>query len=304
MPIGTCRLCCTDAELQLSHVLPAFAYRWLRESSGNGHLRSSQQPNQRVQDGVKRYWLCATCEELFSKSETAFAGRLFHPYLAASGKSFRYSQWLLHFCTSVSWRVLRFYTDENHLKALEPDALAHVSTAEVVWREFLLGMRPNLGLFQQHLLPLDQVASTTGELAPNINRYLMRAIQMDFCRGSSCIFTYSKLGRFIIFGFIHEPNLKQWHGTRINAGDGFVEPKKYVLPKALGGYLNEKARSMSAALDSVSERQQSKIDSAFRGNVDQFVGSDAFTAMEADVRLFGNDAFSKRSAYTEKKEST
>lgn len=294
MPTGTCRLCSVEASLQLSHILPAFTYRWLRDSSGNGHLRTSAEPNLRVQDGLKRYWLCATCEELFSKSETAFAGQLFHPYISASGKSFRYSRWLLHFCTSVSWRVLRFYTDEKHLKDWESEATARVSAAETAWREFLLGQRPNPGPFQQHLLPLDQIESTTGELAPNINRYLMRAIHMDLCRGSRSIFTYSKLGRFIILGFVHEPNLRQWRGTRVHASEGFVEPRKYVLPKALGDYLNEKASKMSAALDSVSDRQQSKIDSAFQANVDRFVGSDAFTAMEADIRLFGEDAFSKR----------
>lgn len=295
MPSGICRLCHAEADLRLSHILPAFTYRWLRESSGTGHLRTSVEPNHRVQDGLKLYWLCATCEELFGKSETAFAGQLFYPYLSASRKSFRYSRWLLHFCTSVSWRVLRFYTDENHLKDWEPEAIARVSAAETTWREFLLGERPHPGSFQQHLLPLDQVASATGELAPNINRYLMRTIHMDICRGSSSIFTYAKLGRFIVFGFIHEPNFSQWRGTRVHAKEGFIEPRKYVVPKALGDYLNEKARNMSAVIESVSDRQQSKIDAAFQANIDRIVGSDAFTAMEADIRLFGNDAFSKGS---------
>jgi hypothetical protein len=130
MPSGLCRLCERQSELQLSHVLPAFAYRWLRESSGNGHLRNSQEPNKRAQDGPKFYWLCAECEELFSRNETAFAGRLFHPYLKASGQIFPYSSWLIHFCTSVSWRVLRFYRDEGHLQTWEPEALARVDSAE------------------------------------------------------------------------------------------------------------------------------------------------------------------------------
>lgn len=298
MPTGTCRLCNAEASLQLSHILPSFAYRWLRESSGNSHIRSSVEPNLRVQDGLKRHWLCANCEELFSKSETAFAGQLFHPYISASNKSYRYSRWLLHFCTSVSWRVLRFYTDEKHLENWEPEAAAHVSAAEAVWREFLLGERPNPGPFQQHLLPLDQVENTTGELAPNINRYLMRAIHMDLCRGGRNIFTYSKLGRFIVFGFVHEPNMERWRGTRVHANEGFVEPRKYVLPKALGDYLNEKAGKIASALNSVSDRQQSKINTAFRENIDRFVGSDAHTAMEADIRLFGDDAFSKRQAHS------
>lgn len=294
MPTDQCRLCQADSELQLSHILPAFSYRWLRESSGNGHIRNSLNPNQRVQDGIKRYWLCASCEGLFSRSETAFAGRLFHPYLAASGKVIRYSDWLLKFCTSVSWRVLRFYRDEGHLNDWEPNALAHVSEAEIVWREFLLGKRPNPGVFQQHLLPVDQISSASADLAPNINRYLMRAIHMDFCRGSRSIFTYSKLGRFIILGFVHEPNLDHWKGTRVLATHGFVEPRKYVIPRALADYLNEKATKMRDALDSVSDRQKAKIDEAFRSNVDKFANSDAFVAMNADIELFGREAFSRR----------
>ena len=294
MPIEQCRLCQTDSELQLSHILPAFAYRWLRESSGNGHIRNSLEPNKRVQDGLKRYWLCASCEELFSRSETAFAGRLFHQYLAASGGVIRYSEWLLRFCTSVSWRVLRFYKDEGYLNNLEPDALGRVLEAEIVWREFLLGQRRHPGIFQQHLLPVDKISSASADLVPNINRYLMRAIDMDFCRGSHSIFTYSKLGRFIILGFVHEPNLDHWKGTKVHATHGFVEPRKYVVPQALAGYLNEKATKIRDALDSVSERQKEKIDEAFRSNIDRYIGSDAFTAMNADVDLFGEEAFSRR----------
>ena len=105
MPFDRCRLCQTDSDLQLSHILPAFTYRWLRESSGNGHIRNTIEPNKRVQDGLKRYWLCASCEELFSRDETAFANQLFYPYLSESGKAFPYSSWLLRFCTSVSRRL-------------------------------------------------------------------------------------------------------------------------------------------------------------------------------------------------------
>lgn len=202
MPSGLCRLCEHQAELQLSHVLPAFAYRWLRESSGSGHLRNSQEPNKRIQDGLKFYWLCADCEELFSRNETTFAGRLFHPYLKVPGQIFPYSSWLIHFCTSVSWRVLRFYLDEGHLQAWESEALGRVQSAEAVWRDMLFGRRSNPGSFQQHMLPLDQISQATGEFEPNINRYLMRAIHLDICRGSQSIFTYVKLGRFIILGFL------------------------------------------------------------------------------------------------------
>jgi hypothetical protein len=236
-----CRLCGTQTELRISHIIPAFVFRWLRESSGNGHIRMGAEPNLRVQDGLKRPWLCAACEERLNRSETEFANKLFYPYLAASGNRIRYSEWLIHFCTSLSWRVLKLYLEDGHLKEWERQALDRAAEAEIAWRVVLLGTSPHAGRFEQHILPLDRIASTTGTLAPNINRYLMRAIDIDICRGSEMIFTYTKIGRFIVLGFVHEPNPKHWRGTKVNANQGFVEPNKYVLPAAFGSYLNEKA---------------------------------------------------------------
>ena len=116
-PPGLCRLCGGESELQESHVLPAFIYRWARDTSANGHMRSGEMPNRRIQDGHKRYWLCRACEELFSASETAFASKLFYPYTKDAIESVTYGPWLLHFCASVSWRVLQFIKGETSLKA-------------------------------------------------------------------------------------------------------------------------------------------------------------------------------------------
>lgn len=294
MPTDICRLCQHEAELQLSHILPAFAYRWLRESSGNGFIRTNREPNKRVQDGEKRPWLCFSCEQRFSQSEGEFANRLFYPYLEDSGAIRQHSSWLMYFCVSVSWRVLIFYRDQGHLSDWEPEALKRVDDAERVWRAYLLGEIAHPGVHQQHLLPLDEIESASGELPPNINRYLMRAIHIDFVRGSKSLITYAKLGRFMILGFVHEPNLGRWKGTKVPANEGLLGPRKYVLPKGFGEYLADKATKMREALDSVSEKQQGKIEDAFRKNVDRFVDSDSFRAMQADLAMFGDDAFSKR----------
>lgn len=294
MQKGTCHLCQQKAELKHSHILPAFVFRWLKESAGNGHIRHGMEPNKRIQDGLKRYWLCSSCEDLLNLSETAFATNLFHPYLEASGKQFNYTRWLLPFCVSLSWRVLKFYLDETHLNNWDSESLAHVVKAEKVWREFLLEERPHPGSYQQHILPLDQIASATGELAPNINRYLMRAVDMDICKGGKTIFTYTKLGRFIVLGFVHEPNPNNWRSTKVNANKGLVGPKKYILPRSFWDYLDQKARRMDELLNSVSDKQQSKIDGAFRKNIDRYLESDAHQAMLADLSMFGDAAFSKR----------
>ena len=182
MQIGTCRLCNQEADLKLSHILPAFVFRWIKKT-GSGHLRHGMEPNRRIQDGLKRYWLCSSCEDCLNLSETAFAKNLFYPYIDDSRSQIRYSRWLLHFCASLSWRVLIFYLYEIHLNDWDSESKTHVVKAEETWREFLLGSRPHPGVHQQHILPLDQIKSASGNLAPNINRYLMRGIDMDLCRG-------------------------------------------------------------------------------------------------------------------------
>lgn len=277
--------------MQLSHVLPAFAFRWLRESSGNGFLRNSKTPNRRIQDGEKRYWLCSGCEQLFSGWEKTFADRLFYPYLKSSGNPIGYAHWLSRFCVSVSWRVLRYHIEHGALEGWEPEAVERAYRAEAVWRAYLLGERKRPAEFEQHLLPLDRIENATAQLVPNINRYLMRALHTDLLRGRESIFTYAKLGRFIIIGIIHEPKKDAWKGARVDPVSGTIRPRKYVLPAALIEYLNEKAQAIHSALASVSERQKQKIESTFRANIDKFAGSDAFDAMNADVELFGDKAF-------------
>lgn len=291
MPRGTCLLCDRDADLQLSHILPAFAYRWKRETSGNGHLRLGSQPNLRVQDGLKRYWMCADCEGRIGKSETLFSKHMFYPYTESSGGRFWYSRWLMRFSTSLSWRVLRFYRDEIGLNDWSAESLALVDKAELVWREFLLEKREHPGICQQHMLPLDRIENATADLAPNINRYLMRAIDMDICRGGESIFIYSKLGRFIFLGFINEPNITHWRGTKVHANEGLLEPRKYVLPSQFLDYINDKARKMAAVAGTISEKQQAKINTSFVANADKVAGSDLAEAMMADIAMFGDDAF-------------
>lgn len=298
MPEGRCRLCDAETSLQLSHILPAFLYRWVRESSGGSHLRRGAEPNMRVQDGLKRHWLCISCEGLLSRSETSFAEKLFYPFITRRESSqFLYSEWLLHFCVSVSWRVLLFHKDETSLKNYEPDAIALINKAEATWKAFLLGQRPHPGPFQQHLIPFDaieEVSSGISNLAPNINRYLMRTIDMDLCRGGSTIFVYSKLGRFVILGFIREDHPSDWKGTKVRARNGRIEPQQYGISKQFFEYLNRKAHLVAELQSGISPRQAAKIDQTLRANIDSYIGSDEFVAMENDIRMFGDAAFTRK----------
>src|SRR5690348_14377968 len=98
--LDLCRLCGRPEVLQRSHVLPAFVFKWLKETSATGYLRSTQAMNKRVQDGIKEKWLCTECETRLSVWETQFASTLFHPLNADGGQKIPYSSWLLKFCIS------------------------------------------------------------------------------------------------------------------------------------------------------------------------------------------------------------
>lgn len=208
MPAGQCRLCHIESNLRESHVLPKFVYRGVMNGGAGGrYFRDSKEPNKRNQDGWKRYWLCANCEKQLSVFESSFSSQLFSPYTSGKSTSLPYAEWLLPFCISVSWRVLHFYKERGALKSYDLTAVGRVDEAEGTWRDFLLGRRTDVGPFVQYLFPLLPVTRIVGpkeHVSPNINRYFLRAIAMDLISGPGYNFTYSKLGRLVIFGFIED----------------------------------------------------------------------------------------------------
>lgn len=295
MSESLCRLCNAQATLQHSHILPAFVFRWMRESSGGGYLRLGMTPNRRVQDGLKQHWLCMDCEELFSRAETDFAKKVFYPYTNGSSSRITYGEWLLRFCVSVSWRVLQFYKEKISLNNFGADEISRITEAEAAWKAFLLAQRQHPGSFRQHLLPLDAIQSITfrQDLSPNLNRYLMRTTDMDLCEGKTASFVYSKLGRFVILGFIRQDRPNQWQGSRVQLRTGLIEPRKYTINGGFWDYLNVRARFVADLQSSISPRQIQKSDEARRANLESYVGSDEFLALLNDLSMFGEAAFAQ-----------
>jgi hypothetical protein len=207
----------------------------------------------------------------------------------------RYGPWLLHFCTSVVWRVLQIRLDSIDQEAdLEPLAVEEIRAAENAWRKYLLGEIPNPGRYRLHLVPLDRVDRPLQGMPPNFNRYLTRAIQIDLCHANQTLFVLAKLGRFLILGFISQPEPNHWAGSRVNANEGTVQPTTYNFPHMFMKYLFEQSRKTHEAIQSVSDRQREKIDRSMLQNIDRIAGSDFFDALNADVEMFGHDAFAKR----------
>src|SRR6266850_7658716 len=138
--VGQCRMCATQGPLDLGHIIPAFVYRWLKDTSATGFLRDGLTPNVRMQDGWRRYWFCRRCENTMSRFERAFADSLFPLIVRDAPVPYPHGPWLSRFLASVALRVLMLHAEAGDVfdlftaeqRALVPQALER-------WRAFVRG---------------------------------------------------------------------------------------------------------------------------------------------------------------------
>src|ERR1700690_3695395 len=133
---GICRLCQHSAELQESHVIPAFVFRWRKDTAPTPFMRTSEEPNRRVQDGLTRYWLCRDCEQRLAVWERQFAGSIFRPVTEHGACRVQYDDWLLKFCVSISWRILLLGHEKTSLVDLPEGHRAAAMSALDTWAGF------------------------------------------------------------------------------------------------------------------------------------------------------------------------
>ena len=258
-----------------------------------GHIRHSDTPNRRIQDGLKKPWLCRPCEEAFSRYETAFAAKLFHPWLKGTQRV-SYGPWLLKFCVSVSWRVLKHCRGLNPLHTYTAEQESLLDRAESTWRAFLKGEAPHPAEFEQHLLIWDLIESTNAPgLAPNINRFLSAAITMDIIGSDRSLMTFAKMGRFTLFGRMQAAT-PSWAGTKVHVRSGLLEPGTVTIPQGVFEYINDRAAMASEAYAGISDVQHDKMEAEAMRDIDRLIKSDQFAAMLADAEMFGAEAITRR----------
>lgn len=284
---GPCALCGQETELHDSHIIPSFVFRWLKESSATGFLRFRPELNKRVQDGLRVSLLCTACEQRFGRWEKRFSEDIFALLNHGKAARFSYGSWLSKFCVSVSWRVLTFLRKDN-LAHFSPAMIEAADSALAMWRSYLLEESPNPGKHQQHMLLLDVVDKHTfSEIPPNLNRYILRSVDIDAACTSKEAFIYSKMGRVVVVGFIHMASPRQWQGSLIHVSHGAIGSQTYTLPDYFGRYLFERARRSDGFYKNISPRQADRISRDYRENMDKAVASETWKALDQDVKLVG-----------------
>ena len=285
----TCRMCSKAAPLENSHVIPAFVYRWLKETSATGYLRTAIKPNVRVQDGPRRYWFCRRCEDTMGRHERAFSDSLFLSIVSGAPAPYPHGPWLSRFLASVVLRVAMLHAEHPGVFDLATSAQrAVVPQALEQWRAFVLGEVETLGIHELHFLPLGLLAHAGSalNLPSNFNRYMMLSTDMHVASNSAQAFVYVKMGPAIAFGLIHPPVAELWRGTRVAVGDGYVGGSMGLSVPVLK-YLIDRAEQMELSVKHWSSRQEHKIVQAMMANPERTAASTTFRAIAADVERFG-----------------
>lgn len=291
-----CALCQSEEDLCDSHIIPSFVYSWLKDSSATGFLRFGQNVNLRAQDGLKPKFLCKECEERFNKFETPFAAKLFYPLhqeealRLSRGPWFRYDSWCMKFAASVCWRILEFINRTYGINHFNPEQQKAATNALDTWRSFLLDQVENPGMQELHMVLFDRIEDhTCNNLPKNLNRYLVRAVEMDVVRSEKSAFVYAKLSRVLIIGFIQKDSRAPWHGTKLRVRKGEIGGKNYVLPGQLLKYLCDRARRMAELQNKISPNQKQKIATDYEKKMERALNSESLLIQLYDYEMFGPD---------------
>lgn len=292
----SCKLCGNRAALQESHILPAFALRWLQETGATTHLRTSGTPNKRVQDARKMPLLCQACEILFSKDEDKCARVIFKPYveegLHTNGEwtgaipEFRHDEWLLRLIISVHWRLL---VSEDRIN-VPSQYWPTLSTFEETWRYFLLRRRPDTGICETHVAFLSSLTAAEGgglfHVGKNVNYYILRTVDGTLvCSDTKKrLAIYSKLGPIVFFTTIMPSSLKGTADSKVRMR-GSIKTSQHMQNVALNRFMLVTRPNEVQGVYAISERQKEKILKDMAANPEKTSSSLSHKAFMADKWL-------------------
>jgi hypothetical protein len=276
---GTCKLCGQQKTLRYSHIVPAFAVRWLKETSLTGYLKTLKS-KVRVQETRRVYLLCSDCEQILGRDEKTFCEAIFIPYHEQNQQRFEYDGWLRRFIIGLHWKVL--VTKEETYPA---EAEAAYAKAESDWRQFLLGKSASPGDAEFHLLLSDAVEDSTGDLPQKINWYLTRGFDLTpIYSDAGTAGVYAMVVRTLTFSYL-TPKAAQdkMVGTQIAEHGVLRTPQR--IEGTLGPFIVGRAQIVERFPKTLSPRQREKLFERARKEPEKFLQSKDFRAFEADRKL-------------------
>jgi hypothetical protein len=284
-PARPCALCLRLKTLQQSHIVPAFAVRYLKRTSATGYLRGAIEPHLRRQDLDTLPLLCHDCEELVSASERQFSLSAFPLIQGDDFRELEYGPWLLKFAVSLNWRALVAARDDV-LRDFPQFARVLEKTLEQ-WRLFLIGNHSTPGT-EHHLFVFAGVPeSVSVGFHPKLLHYALRAIDVTQAVGKRHLAGYAKMMRSIFYSPIIPSAANGWKRTRIHAGGGRLASPQEIKMPGFGEFIN--SRIAEAFTQPLSEKQAKKIQEAMLKNPDRAIASESYKVHRASRAIFGKD---------------
>lgn len=261
-----CALCLSAPRDELSHVIPAFVVRWLKETSPTGFMRTTSNPNLRKQDAIKQPLLCARCEDLFSLWEKKFAEEVFHKIHRGGDKCLTFScgDWLAKFCVGASWRSMAYLHEANPDVSLPFGHDAQASVATERWRRFVLGNEKFIDPHWQYLLVTDMPVSISDPATrADFGMFMMRGLDCDTMHSANEAYVFTKMCQIVIVGTICDPNPKQWRGPKVGlSGGSFNCAADNRVSGLLFEYFNSAVATIRKAREEISLSQLQKIETS------------------------------------------
>lgn len=283
-----CALCLREANLEQSHIVPKFVFRWLKQTSATGKFRRSNAVNVRVQDGVTHRLLCRACEQRLGAWEAKFASLFFRPILDGGDVPFRvdYEEWMFMCVLSISFRAVAL-----QMRSSTPRREHHRLLIEAVldeWRHALLSDPCRETVSEHHVFVLSPVEEDPpGEQLPDsLNWYWMRSVDLTlaFC-GDKTAFSYVKLPGMVILSGILPATIEGMDGTRVRLRGRMAAPQS-ILNSEIGEFVVlTRPREAMPIFEGISSSQRAVIDRAYDAARGKWESLPSFAAGHSDFLL-------------------
>lgn len=277
---GNCRLFGNPDTLRESHIFPAFAIDYLK-NTGSKFLRTYKTPNLRNQDGLKKHLLSHTAEQRFGVKEKWFSEKIFIPYLQNNIRTFDYNDSLFYFSISFLWRILIMHTDFS--PQLKNDwYFPKLLEVEKEWRDFLADYKFPENFNKVQLFFTDRVENITAEVK-GFDYYTSRAFDGTIITNEeqSYLAVYGKFMRFVFWCVIKTNKNYTNPDSNINPVSGTLSIPQNFQDDYLMDFLINRSNKISG-LPKPSPKQQQKILEEILKDREGFWNSDAGKAIYND----------------------
>ncbi len=277
---GVCKLCGQQKELQYSHIVPAFAVRWLKETSATGYLKSLKS-KVRLQETRRVYLLCSDCEQVLSRDEKLFCEKIFIPYHEKSEQQLKYGPWLRRFIVGLHWKVL-VVKEEKYPDEIE----ALYAKAEQAWRPFLLGSAATPGIGEFHLFLSDIIKDASDELPEKMNWYLSRGFDLTpIFSDTGMAGVYAMILKTMTFSYLTPPSgeADNMVGTLVSEQGVLKSPQ--TVQSRIGSFIIGRAKAIEQFPKTLTDRQKEKLFEKARIAPEEILRSESFRTSSADAYL-------------------